>query len=123
MRGPRTHLEEESVFLDPRHIKVVRDGTHSNDQPVIRYVVDPAGVQDTHTLHPLGLCVQSNRVGEVEVVLVTEAGVPHGLDDAAELQCAHGGAGQERREEEVVARADDNHVVPVTQVLLPLHVT
>ena len=38
------------------------------------------------------------------------ATVPHRLDDTSKLQCSYGCAGQERGEQEMVARADDYRV-------------
>ena len=105
-----THLEEESVLLDARYVEVIAVSTHTNHQKVIGHLVHPAGVQTAGALHYLPLHVQATGVGEMEMMLVSEAGVSDGLDDAAELQRAHGGAGQQGSEEEVVPGADHDHV-------------
>lgn len=43
-------------------------------------------------------------------MLIPEPGIPYWLDDATKLQGPNGGAGQQGREQEVVPRADDDHV-------------
>ena len=43
-------------------------------------------------------------------MLVPEPCVPYWLNDATKLQSPHGGTGQQGREQEVVPRADDDHI-------------
>ena len=61
-------------------------------------------------------------MGKVKVVLISEPNVPDGLDDAAKLEGTNSSAGQERGEQEMVSRADDDDIVEVAQMFSLLEV-
>ncbi len=98
--------QEQTVLMDSRHTERVVARTYSDDEMVV------AQVEAIPVAHGLALDVpRLGFDGLAGRLIIGE--LPHRanrLDDAAELHRAHGRAGQQRREQEVVARADHGDV-------------
>lgn len=93
------------MLQHPRDIKSAGQRANTDNKPVVLEHRLHVGLHRGAAGHLPVREVDVLRGGEVEVVGVLEALIPHRLDDGAELERADGGARQERREEKVVPGA------------------
>ncbi|KAJ8528657.1 hypothetical protein ON010_g14671 [Phytophthora cinnamomi] len=126
-------LRKKACSSTPGSPKVSgRDAAGQHQRVVLDVVLAVAvGVADGRLhLEQLLLGVHVLHIGQVEVSFVTEHAVTQRLDDGAELERAHGRAGQQRRVQECcvivdisayVALGDDHEVHAPADGLLDVH--
>eukprot|EP01137_Pigoraptor_chileana_P007059 Opistho-2@52094 len=110
--GVRQLLEKESVFHNPRNVECVWHCAHTNHEFVVWNLVPVTRINAALAFDHLPIKVDSPREGQMKVLFVAKVVCASNvLLDGAEFERTNCSARKKRSEQEMVPRADDNHII------------